>query len=160
MVHRRKCYCRLISIGHHCILCDIHLEKSKMLNHTCLCLDQSYSPVQMKFNRNNGSSIFWGCTKTIKKLQYTVENPYKMVTKNATFYFKNFNFCYVFRTIFGKLMFLKNGHGRHEKGGMPTHYVFIFHEFQWGSFAESFTQKYSLVSKLQNTTFSKIALKS
>ena len=63
-------------------------------------------------------------------MQYIIEKPYKMVPKNATFFKKNSNFCYVFRAIFGNLMFLKNGHGRHEKGGMPTHYVFIFREFQ------------------------------
>ena len=117
-----------------------------------------YSPVRMKFNRNNISFNFWGRTKTIEKCNIPLKSPIKWLPKMQHF-FLNSNFCYVFRAIFGKLMFLKNGHGRHEMGGMPTHYVFIFHEFQWGSFAESFTQKYSLVSKLQNSAFSKMALK-
>ena len=37
----------------------------------------------MKFNSNNISFNFSGYTKIIKKMQYTIEKPYKMVTKNA-----------------------------------------------------------------------------
>ena len=45
----------------------------------------TYSPVQMKFNNNNVSFNFSGYTKTIKKMQYTIEKPYEVVTRNATF---------------------------------------------------------------------------
>ena len=44
----------------------------------------SYSTVGMKFNSNNVSFNFWRYSKTLK-LQYTIENPYKMVSKNTTF---------------------------------------------------------------------------
>ena len=37
----------------------------------------------MKFNSNNVSFNFSGSTETVKKIQYTIEKPYKMVTKNA-----------------------------------------------------------------------------
>ena len=37
----------------------------------------------MKFNSNNVSFNFSGSTETVKKIQYTIETPYKMVTKNA-----------------------------------------------------------------------------
>ena len=42
-----------------------------------------YSAVRMKFNSNNVSFNFSGSTETIEKIQYTIEKPYKMVTKNA-----------------------------------------------------------------------------
>ena len=42
-----------------------------------------YSGGQMKFNSNNVSFNFSGSTETVKKIQYTIEKPYKMVTKNA-----------------------------------------------------------------------------
>ena len=48
-----------------------------------------YSPVPMKFNSNNVSFNFSGYTKAIKKMQYTIGKPYKMVTRNAK---KNSNF--------------------------------------------------------------------
>ena len=37
----------------------------------------------MKFNSNNVSFNFSGSTETVKKIQYTIEMTYKMVTKNA-----------------------------------------------------------------------------
>ena len=43
----------------------------------------NYSGRQMKFNSNNVSFNFSGSTETIKKIQYTIEKPYKMVTTNA-----------------------------------------------------------------------------
>ena len=45
-------------------------------------------------------------------------------------------------------MFLKIGFGKYQIGAKPTHFVFIFHETWWRRFAESFTQKFSSVSKL------------
>ena len=42
-----------------------------------------YSGRQMKFNSNNVSFNFSASTETVKKIQYTIEKPYKMVTKNA-----------------------------------------------------------------------------
>ena len=46
-------------------------------------LEGRYSGRQMKFNSNNVSFNFSGSTETVKKIQYTIEKPYKMVTKNA-----------------------------------------------------------------------------
>ena len=39
-------------------------------------------------------------------------------------------FCEIFRVIFEKVAFLKNGHGRHQMGAMPTHFVLVFHQTQ------------------------------
>ena len=63
-------------------------------------------------------------------MQYTTQKPYEMVTKNANFFFEIFNFCEIFRVIFEKVVFLKNGHGRHQMGAMPTYFVLVVHEIQ------------------------------
>ena len=57
---------------------------------------------------------------------HTIEKPYKMTTKNAK-KIEIFNFCWRFKAIFEKTVFLKNGHGRLETGAMPTNFAFIFH---------------------------------
>ena len=116
-----------VQIEHCSRLRNIFFKRS-LVSSVMVAIFESYSPVRMKFNRNNVSFNFWGCTKTIKKCNIPLKSPIKWLPKMQHF-FLNSNFCYVFRAIFGKLMFLKNGHGRHEKGGMPTHYVVIFHEF-------------------------------
>ena len=46
----------------------------------------TYSGGQMKFNSNNVSFNFSRSAETRKKNQYSIEKPYKMVTKNATFF--------------------------------------------------------------------------
>ena len=62
-------------------------------------------------------------------MQYTIEKPYKMFTENAkkNLKFSTFNFWQRFRAIFEKIVFLKNGRGRHEMVAMPTYFAFIFH---------------------------------
>ena len=74
----------------------------------------------------------------------SLQNCYQECKK----FFDFFHFYEIFRANFEKVVFLKNGHGRHQMGAMPTHFVFIFHKTWWGRFAESFTQKFSSVSKL------------
>ena len=81
----------------------------------------------MKFNSNNVSFNFSGSTETIKN-QYTIEKPYKMVTKNAKNIFEFSTFVSFFGAIFEKVVFLKNGCGRYQTGATPSHFVFIFHE--------------------------------
>ena len=71
-------------------------------------------------------------------MQYTIEKPYKMVTKNTKTFIEIFNFC---RAIFEKAVFLKNGYGKQEMWATPNHIVFIFHKIKWGNFAENFIQK-------------------
>ena len=53
-------------------------------------------------------------------MQYTIKKPYKMVTNNAKKKFGIFNFYEIFRVIFEKVVFLKNGWGRHQMGAI-TH---------------------------------------
>ena len=71
-----------------------------------------------------------------------------MVTKNAKSFLNISTYMRFLGPILKKIVFLKNGHGRHQMGAMPIHFVFIFHETWWRRFAESFTQKFSSVSKL------------
>ena len=66
----------------------------------------SYSGGQMKFNRNNVSFNFSGYTKNIKKMQYTIEKRYKMVTRNAAFK-KKFQCLLGFKGKFWKISVLE-----------------------------------------------------
>ena len=55
-----------------------------------------------------------------------LQNGYKKCKK----IFEIFNFCEIFRVIFEKIMFLKNGQGRHQRGAMPTHFELVGHKIQ------------------------------
>ena len=44
--------------------------------------------------------------------------------------FETFNVCEIFRVIFEKVVFLKNGWGRHHMRAMLTHFVLVVHEIQ------------------------------
>ena len=48
----------------------------------------------MKFNSNNISFNFSGSTETVKKIQYTIEKPYKIATRNAKKKFEFFQICW------------------------------------------------------------------
>jgi len=66
----------------------------------------------------------------IRKCNIPFNSLIKWLSKMQNFFLEIPTFVLFLGPFWENLMFLKNRHGRHEKDGMPTHYVFIFHEFQ------------------------------
>ena len=121
-----------------------------------------YSGWQMKFNKNNFSFNFSGYTKTIKKMQYTIEKPYKMVTRNATFQKKFSTFVRFLGQILENQCFRKMGVAGMKWGPRPPILYSFFRELNEEALLKVSLKNLHLFQSypfFKNTTFSKMALK-